>query len=484
MIRKLLTSLCIGAVFGLFALPAFGQQQRDLARFERSLEQIQRDTILSINPNVPVNQRVYFDYGAYITAGYLSLDDNVNDNHVLRQIQFLPYMRLNLDNVHEIFIRGIIGYRDFNEGDSFDGLGDEPIDGDLDVGYYKFDLARYMAAYKGQKTDYTLTVKGGRDLVYWANGLVLSDRLDGVMIDGGAGNFGFSFVAGVTPTRTVDFDATRPKFDFNTRRGFYGLMLNTNIAGHQPYVYAMLQRDYNDRDEELTSGAITTRFDYNSYYLGIGSNGPITDHLLYSGEFAYEGGNSLSNSFTIGGPFISPVNQQRDEIQAFAGDVRLDYLFGDHRNTRASGELIFASGDDDRLSSSDTFGGNKPGTKDRAFNAFGLLNTGLSFAPQVSNLLAFRLGVTTMPLPDLGPFRRMQVGSDFFLFEKLEGDAPIDEPSASGRLLGWEPDFYLNWQLTSDLTLAVRYGIFFPNSGVLPSDESRQFVFVGLTYAF
>lgn len=482
MIRKLLTSTGVAAALGLAALPVLAQQQ-DLARFERSLQQIQRDTILTINPNVPANQRVYFDYGAYITAGYLSLDDNVNDNHVLRQYQFLPYMRLNLDNVHEVFIRGIIGYRDFNEGDSFDGLGDEPIDGDLDVGYYKFDLARYMAAYKGQKTDYTLTIKGGRDLVYWANGLVLSDRLDGVMIDGSAGNFGLSFVAGVTPTRTVDFDATRPEFDHNTRRGFYGLMLNTNIAGHQPYVYAMLQRDYNDADES-THANITTKFDYNSYYLGIGSSGPLSDHLLYSGEFAYEGGNSLSNSFTIGGPFISPVEQTRDEIQAFGGDVRLDYLFADHRNTRASGELIFASGDDDRLNTSDTFGGNKPGTKDRAFNAFGLLNTGLSFAPQVSNLLALRLGITTIPMPDLGPFRRMQVGGDFFIFDKLEADAPINEPSASGRYLGCEPDLYLNWQLTSDLTLAVRYGVFIPNGDVLPSNDARQFIFVGLTYAF
>jgi hypothetical protein len=480
--RKLLGKLALPTALGLFALRASAQQQ-DLARFERSIEQIRRDTILSINPNVPVNQRVYFDYGAYITGGYLSLDDNVNDNHVLRQFEFLPYLRVNLDGVHEVFVRGIIGYRDFNEGDSFDGLGDEPIDGDLDVGYYRFDLARYMSAYKGQKTDYSLTLKAGRDLVYWANGLVLSDRLDGLMIDGSAGNVGMSFVAGVTPTRTVDFDATRPEFDHDTRRGFYGLMANVDIGGHKPYVYAMLQRDYNDADES-TSGPITTKFDYNSYYLGIGASGPLGDRLLYSTEFVYEGGHSLSNSFTIGGPFISPVEQSRDEIQAFAGDVRLDYLVGDRRNTRFSGEMIFASGDDDRLSSSDTFGGNKPGTKDRAFNAFGLLNTGLSFAPSVSNLLAFRLGVATIPLPDLGPMRRMQVGSDFFLFEKFEPDAPIDEPSGSGKYLGWEPDVYLNWQLTSDLTLAVRYGVFFPNADVLPSDESRQFIFVGLTYAF
>ncbi|HTL29791.1 MAG TPA: hypothetical protein VL282_11235, partial [Tepidisphaeraceae bacterium] len=337
MISKAVTIFSSATAVVLISASAFAQQQ-ELSRFERSLEQIQRDTILSINPNVPVNQRVFFDYGAYVSAGYLSLDDNVNDNHVLRQYEFFPYMRLNLDGVQEVFLRGIWGWRDFSEGDSFDGLGDEAIDGDLDVGYYKFDLARYMAAYKSERTDYTLTIKAGRDLVYWANGLVLSDRIDGLMIDGGFGKVGFQLIAGVTPTRTVDFDATRPGFDHNTRRGFYGALLSTDIAGHRPYIYGMLQRDYNKMDESVT-GPITTDFDYNSYYLGIGSSGPITDRFLYSAEFVYEGGNSLSNSFTIGGPFISPVPQTRDEIQAFAGDVRLDYLLGDRRNTRISGEV-------------------------------------------------------------------------------------------------------------------------------------------------
>src|SRR5205823_8868133 len=99
----------------------------------------------------------------------------------------------------------------------------------------------------------------------------------------------------------------------------------------------------------------------------------------------------------------------RDQIQAWAVDGRLDYLLPDERRTRLSAELILASGDDDRGTTSNTFGGNKPNTNDRAFNAFGLLNTGLAFAPAVSNLLAVRLGGSTFPLPDMGPLRRLQV---------------------------------------------------------------------------
>src|SRR4051794_22438722 len=105
---------------------AFAQQ--DLARFERQLEQIQRDTLVSANQGMSLDQRLFIDYGAYLTVGYLSLDDNNNENHVLRQSEILGYVRVNIDNAHELFIRGRTGYRDFNDGDSFDGFGDEVID--------------------------------------------------------------------------------------------------------------------------------------------------------------------------------------------------------------------------------------------------------------------------------------------------------------------------------------------------------------------
>src|SRR5437667_6623828 len=119
-------------------LPITVSAQQELERFERQLEQIQRDTLVRANESMSIDQRVFFDYGAYVSFGYVSLDDNANENHVLRQVEFFPYLRANFDGAHEIFLRGIIGYRDFNDGDSFDGRGDEPIDGDLDRGYYRF----------------------------------------------------------------------------------------------------------------------------------------------------------------------------------------------------------------------------------------------------------------------------------------------------------------------------------------------------------
>jgi Alginate export len=484
--RPFLAALVICALYVASAAHA----QQDLERFRRQLEQIERDTILQANPDVPIGQRTFIDYGAYLTVGYLSLDDNNDENHVLWQYELFPYLRLNADGAHELFLRGRVGWRDFNEGDSFDGRGDERIDPDLDAGYYRFDLARSRAAYRGERIENNLIFKGGRDLVYWANGLVLSQDIDGIFVDMSWRNdIALGIIAGVTPVRTVDFDASRSSFDHHTRRGFYGAMLSKAFGQHRPYVYGLVQRDYND-DDPLVQGPVVTEFEYDSYYLGIGSAGTIGNRLLYGVEVVHEGGTGLSNSFSGDSIFIEPIPQTEEDIDAWAANLRLDYLVADVRRSRFTGEVIVASGDDDRvLSTSDTFGGNTPGTDDNAFNGFGLLNTGLAFAPQVSNLTSFRVGAATFPFADGGGvLSRIQIGTDWFLFYRTDDEAVIDEPllpdSDGQAFLGWEPDVFLNWQITSDVTLQVRYGLFFPNDEVFLSDEPRHFFYTGVTYAF
>ena len=327
--------------------------------------------------------------------------------------------------------------------------------------------------------------------MYWGSGLVLSQDIDGVTVDlSWRNDLGLYLIGGVTPVRTVDFDASRPSFDHHTRRGFYGAMLSKQLGQHRPYVYGLVQRDYNDDDDPLVQGSVVTEFEYDSHYLGVGSAGSFGNRWLYSVEGVYEGGTALSNSFEGGSIFITPIEQTEEDIDAWAANLRVDYLLADVRRTRFTGELIVASGDDERvLSTSDTFGGNTPGTDDTAFNGFGLLNTGLAFAPQLSNLTSLRAGASTFPFADGGGvMSRIQVGADLFLFYRTDDEAVIDEPllpGASGEAyLGWEPDVFLNWQITSDVTLSVRYGLFFPNDEVFESDEVRHFLFTGVTYAF
>jgi hypothetical protein len=94
-----------------------------------------------------------------------------------------------------------------------------------------------------------------------------------------------------------------------------------------------------------------------------------------------------------------------------------------------------------------------------------------------------RGGASTFPFTTGGDaLRRLQIGCDVFAFGKFDRNAPIDEPTDDDFYLGCEADVFLNWQITSDVTLAARYGAFFPSDAITSGDDVRQFVFVGVTY--
>ncbi len=477
----------VGAMSSI-AVAQDAQSQRALDRFERQLEQIRRDTRLQVQPDIPLDQRVYFDLGAFTSFNYVSLDDAEGNNRGLRETDLTLYARMNIDGAHDFFIRGRGFYRDFNDGDSFDSSVNG-WDGHLERAVYRFDLSRYEAAYHGKQIDNNLVIAAGRDFIFWGDGLTLAIELDGVQVELSRGPVTLTALAGVTPKDSVDIDSSRPNFDDNTKRGFFGGMISTRIGDHRPYVYGLVQRDYNDSDGSTFSpddgaSTITTNYDYNSFYIGIGSNGALGDRFSYGIEIVYEGGDTLSSSIAVQPTgAVVQATQERDDISAFALDAALDYLPGDERNTRFTLEAVVASGDDDRLSSTNTIGGNKAGTTDHGFNGFGLINTGVAFAPSVSNLVALRVGASTFPWPTSKRFRRLQAGTDFFVFGKFDCDAPVDEVTTDDWYLGVEPDFYINWQITSDIGLAVRYGIFFPGDAIV-EDDIRQFVYTGITFAF
>lgn len=448
--------------------------QVSLDRFERQLEQIRRDTRLMVDENVPAEQRALFDFGAYASFYFFAIDHpTTNRTHILRQTDLNGWARVNIDGVHQFFLRGRVGYQDFNKGDSFDGDGDDWVDPTVDRAVYRFDLRRAMEAYDGESPDYNFTLQAGRQLVHWANGLVLSTDIDGGLLDFEYGPATLEVLAGRSRHDQVDIDSSRPNFDDEMDRNFYGAMLSVRLDNdkHIPFIYGLVQEDEN-KDE--TFGA--THFDYNSYYIGVGSRGRITEFLGYGVEFAYEGGDTLSNS--LAGP------QTRDDIEAWALDARLDYHFHDEAGTQLTGELLLASGDDDRVThTTNAVGGNTPNTHDQAFNAFGLIDTGLSFAPNASNLFMIRLGAATYPFRGTSLFRRLQVGTNFYIFNKFQADAPIDETTNSDTYLGVETDFFANWQVTSDLALSLRYGVFFPGDAFVDND-ARHFLFTGITVAF
>ncbi len=459
---------------------------RDLQREQRlqQLQQFELDNRERINQAVPPGQRALFDYGGYFSPQFFSIDDSNKDNHVLREYDIVGYLNANFDQANQVFLRARAQYNDYNPGDSFDGFGSRLINPDFDRAFYKFDLQKYEAAYNGKAINGDVVFEGGRDLVYWGNGLTLGEVVDGVMPAASWGPISLTTVAGVTPTRTVDIQPDRPSFSFDTRRGFYGALLSATVGQQHPYVYGLIQRDYNSQNQSVI-GPISTRYSYNSNYLGIGSTGAITDHWRYGIELVYESGNTLSDSSTVSGFQLVPIDQTRDNIQAYAGDLKVDYLPQDLHNSRFTFELIAASGDPDRGLTNTTFNGNAPGTSDKAFNAFGLVSTGLAFGAPVSNLLVYRVGGSTFPFSGPAILRRLQVGLDIYAFDKENAAAPIDQASNAGMTyLGWEPDFYINWEVASDVTLTFRYGVFMPNAKAFQNDTARQFLYTGAVFAF
>lgn len=448
-------------------------------RLERQLEQVRRDTRLQVLRDVPASQRALFDYGAYFTLGYLSLEDSVGDTHILRQYDFVPYARLNFDGVHDLYVRGRFNYRDFHAGDSFDG-DDEKFEGQLEEAYYRFDLRRHLAATGGRAWDNELVVTAGRQFTEWATGLTLSQYVDALNLEAEFGNVGLRLLAGITVSDTVDFDTSRPHFDDDTRRAVFGGLANVRLGTHRPFIYALIQRDHNN-DDPLTVGPTQTRFGYDSYYLGVGSTGALSDRVVYAAEFAYEGGEGLSNSFD--NETFTPGPQSEQAIHAWAAHFSLDYVPADRYRSRFGAGAVLASGDDDRTRTSATFGGNRPGTDDNAFNALGLLNTGLAFAPEISNIVILRGSASAFPFPDGGALRELQCGVDLFAYGKMLHDAPINEPTRDDVFLGLEPDVFVNWPVVEDVILNVRYGVFFPGEAV-PDRNPRQFLYAAITYSF
>jgi hypothetical protein len=78
----------------------------------------------------------------------------------------------------------------------------------------------------------------------------------------------------------------------------------------------------------------------------------------------------------------------------------------------------------------------------------------------------------------------MQVGADVLVYGKTEAAGPIDEPTFDKAYLGTETDLFVNYRIFSDLSMGVRYGVFFPGAAIAGNDDIRQFVLLSVTLSF
>lgn len=478
--RTALSAFVLAGVAGLgLAAPALAQDEVT-RRTERLLRanDIGEDYRLRTDTSLTVLERTQLDFGGYTSFTALWLDDSAGNERRLLQPELGLYARASIDGVHTAFARAKFQYRDYSAGDSFDGRGDRFTVPFMDRYWYEFDLRRALSVYDNRTTDFNFNLRVGRQYVDWGASLALSDVLYAARptIEF-APWLRFTGLVGYTPGYTVDFDASRINFDSETQRGFIGGMLSYVLPnGSEIYAYELYTEDFNGEDRARTLPLSGVNFKYNSHYLGLGTVGSVGSNWQFLGELVFQLGISQSD------PLVGPQRQQ--EVFAFAGRAQGSYLFRDTMQTRVQLETLFASGDKDRRVSTDTIGGNLPGTTDRAFNSLGFANTGLAFAPSLSNLWTVRGSVSTYPFRTTEWLEEFQVGLDGIIFNKFTPRGGIDEPTSNDMYLGAEVDMYINYRVTSDLAFTVRYGLFFPGDAITSEKDVRQFILLGATFSF
>lgn len=469
-----------GAAGALVSGAAWAQNADAVRRLEQQLREFDRELRLTVSPDQPIAERLLLDVGGSTRLSFFSIDDEFSNAHILRQFDTRLYVRADLDGAHRLFGRLRFQYDDWNDGDSFDGDGDDWNDPFAERYWYEFDLRGAITSSTGVRPDYNFNIRGGKQFIQWGSGMTLTGVLHAALVDIEIGQLGITGLAGLTAHMdTVDFDGSRPGFDDGTDRAYFGGKVEwRGLADHKPYAFVLYQDDENDDGTVIIAGT-PTRFEYDSAYAGIGSTGSILPNLAYRAEFVYEFGEGLSDPLRGGA-------QTTEEISAAAGLLGLTYLVRDPNDTRFDFELIAGTGDDDRLDANDTVGGNLTGTKDNSFVALGYVNTGLALAPEPANLLSMRLGASSSPFASsAGLFRDFRIGLDGFLFFKIDENAPLNVPTTNDGFVGGEIDLSIDWRITSDVTASVRYGLFLPGDAMpATQDDIRQFLWVGVTYAF
>ena len=452
------------------------------------MQQIDASYRLMVPSDQPISERLVLDYGGATRFGFYGIDDENSSTHILRQSDTTFYLRAELDGTHRFFGRMRLLYNDWNSGDSFDDDGDELEAPIADRYWYQFDLRGAALADRGEYLANNLNLRIGRQFTRWGTGLTLSNVLYAALVDVELDDFGIIGLVGLTPsTGTVDFDGSRPGFDNDTDRAYYGGSFEyRGWAQIRPYVSFLVQRDENDRDAftfNIGNISFPTQFNYDSEYLAFGARGTLGPQITYRFELVHETGEGMSNSFDPSTGLA--VAQTREDIDAWAGQFTLTWLKRDEADTRVEFEILAGSGDDDRVDSSDTFGGNMPGTDDNAFNSLGYANTGLALAPEVSNLLMFRLGASWSPPGHMLESDSLRLGVQGFIFSKLDEDAPINVHTDNNSFIGGEIDFVVDWQVTSDINASLRYGLFLPGDAMSDGeDDPRHFFYMGVSYAF
>ncbi|MCK5178598.1 MAG: alginate export family protein, partial [Candidatus Omnitrophica bacterium] len=149
-------------------------------------------------------------------------------------------------------------------------------------------------------------------------------------------------------------------------------------------------------------------------------------------------------------------------------------------------EYAYGSGDSQRVSVTDTEGGNLSGD-DNNFLYFGYFPAGYALAPRLSNIHIYRVGAYVNPFEKIRLLKNFNLGVDYFWYfkDKSGGGISDSEATADSHDIGSEIDLTVSWQVLSDLRWSLSYGYFMPGDAFLDSaNDSDQYFSNSLTFTF
>jgi len=378
-------------------------------------------------------------YGGWVTPIFISdRRGDVSTNSSLTLVKV--WGKLSLGGNSFIYIRAKDLYTKVFSSDNYDGDESKNLI-DIDTGYIELATSRRAFSFAA-----------GRKFFLVGSGTVLAGRGDGADIRLRSALADLQIFGMYTRYLNKDdnpYDRSSKDRDDGARRVFAGASAEKRFLNQTAYLFGVIQRD-------RAAENATAKIRYQSQYFGGGIKGVPVDGLDYLIEGVYEQGKSyLYNS------------SDKKSIGAYALNASANYYINTSMNPALSVQYAFASGDNDRYSSTES-SSNTAG-KDTGFVGFGSFNGGLAFRPDLSNLHVMRAGGSIMPFAaNTSPrLRRLNAGIKYSYYMKDRSKGGVNSDGVAtenNRKVGQGIDLSVKWKSFSDLSLFAQYGLFMPGA--------------------
>jgi len=434
---------------------------------------LEEETRRALEPTEPVDAAAFcpiIDYGGWSQVRYINYHDDDRDASAVDTVDDIMWVdtRLWIKTVlrpdaatdryrYSLYLRLKNLYS--NSQPKATAGGSDNDGPHVDYAYAHVDLGPWRA-------------RAGRHYFSVGQGIAYSDVDDGVTLYYTQAPWDIRGFWARTLPHEDNVDTSVPGFAKGGDRRFFGLQADySGWKGHNLYAYRVWQRD--ESTERPADAAQNYRYD--SEYAGVGARGIWRKTVSYWWESVYETGKG----------YTSGANTRTD-VKAWAHVVAVSYA--PQVVTKPSFYLkgAYGSGDADRVSVTDTIGGNASGT-DRNFLYFGYLPTGYAFAPRLSNLYFLKAGAACTPFEKHRWLDKIDIAVDYYRYFKADAaggiyDAQATQASAD---IGSEVDVTLNWRVFSDLFVSLQYGHFMPADAFsAAADDSEDYLSVSVSLSF